>query len=77
MEWQTRPERLPAVGRDMREPWLLVPPDIQRVLASMREGSAPLGSYDGLAPKRGVMTGRNRVFRLDEEAARRLVGDLD
>jgi hypothetical protein len=62
MEWQTRPERLPAVGRDMREPWLLVPPDIQRVLASMREGSAPLGSYDGLGPKRGVMTGRNRVF---------------
>lgn len=62
VQWECSPERLPAVGRDMREPWVLVPPPIQQVIATMRKVSSPLGSYDGLGPRRGVMTGRNRVF---------------
>lgn len=73
--WSTSPQTLPALGEDLREPWLFVPPEIREIFEEMWERSTPLGSVPPLQPKRGLMTGCNRVFVRDPSEVREWLGE--
>ncbi len=73
--FQVTPRDLAVWGEDPREPWVLVPPEIQEIFAAMRRASRPLGALD-LPIRRGVMTGCNRAFLISEEEALRFSPDL-
>lgn len=52
--------------------WSLEPPGVQAVLAKLREGGIPLGEYVRSKPYRGVLTGCNEAFLVDNETKERL-----
>jgi len=73
--WSTELGDVLTLGRDVGEPWTFVPPGVAEVFRRMRSQSTPLGAIEKLQPSRGLMTGRNEVFVLDDEVAREQFGD--
>ncbi|MFB6351660.1 MAG: Eco57I restriction-modification methylase domain-containing protein [Bradymonadaceae bacterium] len=73
--WSTGLADVLTLGRDVGEPWAFVPPAIADVFGRMRSRSTPLGAIEDLQPERGLMTGRNQVFLVDDEEARDRLGD--
>ncbi len=66
-----RPARdLTVLGGDLREPWMLVEPEVSEIFRKMQARSVPLGEVSELPIRRGVMTGCNAAFLLDPEEAR-------
>ena len=67
LRWEAPMESLLSIGVDAREPWMLVPPEMDGVLDAVRTCDASLGATESLRPRRGVLTGCNDAFLLDEE----------
>ena len=72
MRWRAPIESLLSVGEDAREPWMLVPPAFDDTLESLRALPDRLGELTALRPRRGVLTGCNDAFVLDEATSREL-----
>lgn len=73
--WQMAPEALPAVPGQAGSPWLLLEPPIADAIHALNARAVPLGSIEALRPRRGVFTGCNARFLVDEAQARSVVGD--
>jgi hypothetical protein len=57
------------------EPWRLEPPGAQRLLDKIRERGVPLADYAGAKPYRGILTGYNNAFLIDNATRARLVAE--
>jgi len=54
-------------------PWSLEPPEVDALMARIRERGVPLRDYTGVKPYRGVLTGLNEAFLIDDATRRRLI----
>ncbi len=63
-------QNLCVLGDDVREPWMLVEPEIERIFRTMQKASVPLGSVEKMPIRGGVKTGCNRAFLLNDDEAR-------
>lgn len=54
------------------EGWTLERPEVQALLQKLRERGTPLGEYTGTKPYRGVLTGCNEAFLVDQATKERL-----
>ena len=52
--------------------WTLEPPGVQALLQKLRTHGTPLGEYIGGKPYRGVLTGCNEAFLIDQKTKERL-----
>ena len=52
--------------------WTLEPQGVQALLDKLRQNGTPLGQYTGLKPYRGVLTGLNKAFLIDQATKERL-----
>jgi hypothetical protein len=62
-------------GRFGRDEWLLLPQDELALFGRLRERHAPLHAHAGVEIRRGVLTGLNEAFVLDQATRDRLVAD--
>ncbi|MFU8803088.1 MAG: Eco57I restriction-modification methylase domain-containing protein, partial [Bradymonadaceae bacterium] len=74
--WTTKKKHLYALGKDPGEPWLFVAPRIRAILDKVQSSGPLIGSIDALQPRRGVLTGCNDVFLVDDDRCREVLGDL-
>lgn len=65
---------LPQAALDAR-PWSLEPPAVARLLAKLRAGHPTLVEHAGGKPYRGVLTGLNEAFVIDEATRARLCAE--
>lgn len=73
--WTAPCREMFTLGEDPGEPWLFVEPSIRTLLKKVQTCGPLLGSLDEFAPRRGVLTGCNDVYLVDEAQARALLGD--
>lgn len=66
LSFQLSAEELPIIPGDFEAPWLIVPPGPRRVIRKMQAAGPPLGSVPGLRVRRGIETGANEVFIVEE-----------
>jgi hypothetical protein len=64
--WQAPLSSLFARGRSPAEPWLLAPPSALAAFHHMRQQGPALGAHAALRPRRGVMTGCNEAFLVED-----------
>lgn len=57
------------------EPWTLEPPDVAALLAKIRANGVPLADYAGVKPYRGITTGFNDAFFIDQATRDRLISE--
>lgn len=57
------------------EPWTLEPPDVAALLVKIRTNGVPLADYAGVKPYRGVTTGFNDAFFIDQATRDRLISE--
>lgn len=55
--------------------WTLEPPDVAALLAKIRANGVPLADYAGVKPYRGVTTGFNDAFFIDQATRDRLISE--
>ena len=53
--------------------WSLEPPEVQALMEKIRQTGIPLKQLDNLKPYRGILTGFNQGFLIDEELKNKLV----
>ncbi|HEV7268791.1 MAG TPA: Eco57I restriction-modification methylase domain-containing protein [Falsiroseomonas sp.] len=58
-----------------REAWVLEPPDVRALMAKLSRVGVKLRDYAGAAPYRGVLTGLNEAFVVDQATRDRLVAE--
>ena len=58
-----------------KEPWSLEPPAVERLLEKMRTVGRPLAEVCGTKPYRGVLTGYNAAFMIDEATRDALIAE--
>jgi hypothetical protein len=58
-----------------RESWTLEPPEVVALLEKIRRAGVPLSEYAGGAPYRGLLTGLNEAFVIDNDTRERLIGE--
>jgi SAM-dependent methyltransferase len=56
-------------------PWELEPPEVTQLMETLRERGVPLAEYCGSKPYRGVLTGCNDAFLVDQGIRDRLVAE--
>jgi hypothetical protein len=54
-------------------PWSLEPPAVEALMAKVRAQGVPLRQFAGVKPYRGVLTGLNEAFLIDDATRTRLV----
>lgn len=69
--FRTPLKNLCVVGDDVREPWMLVEPEVEQLFRTMQDASVALGEVEEMPIRGGVKTGCNQAFLLSEEEARR------
>ncbi|MBK5964296.1 restriction endonuclease [Thiocystis minor] len=57
------------------EPWSLEPPEVEDLMGRLRERGVPLAEFLGVKPYRGVLTGFNEAFLIDETTRAELIRD--
>ena len=57
------------------DPWSLDPPEVAALMQAIRERGVPLAQYCGSKPYRGVLTGCNEAFLIDQATRDRLVAE--
>lgn len=57
------------------EPWSLEPPDVDALMEKIRSCGVPLSEFIGAKPYRGVLTGLNEAFLIDNATRLRLIQD--
>jgi hypothetical protein len=57
------------------EPWSLEPPDVDALMQRIRERGTPLAEFLGVKPYRGVLTGLNEAFLIDDATRTALTSD--
>jgi len=62
-----------ARGHFTKENWVLEPPDVADLLTKVRNAGLPLSQYAGAKPYRGILTGLNEAFLIDEATRLSLV----
>ncbi len=67
-------QNLCVLGDDARQPWMLVPPKIERIFRRMQQASTPLGSVESLPIRGGLKTGCNDAFLLGDDEAKQRFG---
>lgn len=72
LDFAAAPAELSLVSADPRSPWLIIPPEVRKAIARMREGPA-IGEQAALRIRRGVVSGMNGVMVLTS-VARKLGG---
>lgn len=70
LTFATPSDELPIVLGDHESPWLIVPPDVRRVIRRMQAAGPPLGSVPGMRVRRGIATGANEIFLVREVEAK-------
>ena len=55
------------------EPWSLEPPEVDALMRKIRERGTPLAEFLGTRPYRGVLTGFNEAFLIDEATRAALI----
>jgi hypothetical protein len=73
--WTSDLDSVLTCGDDVGAPWMFAPPRVADIFDRMRQTSRLLGGVDALQPRRGLMTGRNGVFLLDQVEAADWLGD--
>lgn len=73
LRW-SQPQGDLSLGEHAAYPWLLLYPEDASSLRALWLAHKPLGHFDALRPRRGVMTGKNDAFILDAFAMRRMLG---
>lgn len=73
LRW-SQPQGDLSLGEHPAYPWLLLFPEDASSLRALWMAHKPLGHFDALRPRRGVMTGKNDAFILDAFAMRRMLG---
>ena len=63
------------LSRFGREPWNLEPPEVETLMAKMRENGVPLRNFVGLVPLFGIKTGFNEAYLIDTPTRDKLVAD--
>jgi hypothetical protein len=53
--------------------WTLAPPAVQALLAKIASAGVPMGSFQDLKIRRGVLTGYNPAFIIDEQTKNQLI----
>jgi len=56
-------------------PWSLEPPEVDGLMARIRERGVPLAEFVGAKPYRGVLTGLNEAFLIDDATRTALIRD--
>jgi hypothetical protein len=74
LEFAVPQEDLSLVPGDIESPWLLVPPEVGKVLRFMQRRGTPIGRIPGMRVRRGAFTGANHILLIRE--ARPRLGDL-
>ena len=69
VDTHTFPLEQESLGKDG---WTLEPPGVRALLKKLRNNGVPLGEYANLKPFRGVLTGFNKAFLVDQTAKDRL-----
>ncbi len=57
------------------EPWSLEPPDVDALMEKIRTRGVPLSEFVSAKPYRGVLTGLNEAFLIDDATRLRLIRD--
>lgn len=57
------------------EPWSLEPLDVEALMEKIRSRGVPLSEFVGAKPYRGVLTGLNEAFLIDDATRLRLIRD--
>lgn len=73
LRW-SQPQETLSLGDHPAYPWILSPPQELQPLRELWHRHSPLGSFEALRPRRGVMTGKNDAFVLDAWVVRRMLG---
>jgi hypothetical protein len=56
-------------------PWSLEPPEVDELMQKIRERGVPLAEFVGVKPYRGVLTGLNEAFLIDDTTRAGLIRD--
>lgn len=59
------------------ESWQLEPIEVVRLFNKLREAGTPLGKLDGVQAYRGILTGFNEAFLIDDDCKRKLIAEHD
>lgn len=62
-------------GRLGHDAWMLEPPEVLALLDKLERGGRKLREYVGEPPRRGVLTGLNEAFVVDQATRDRLIGE--
>ena len=62
-------------GRYGAAPWSLEPPAVETLMETIRERGVPLAEFIGAKPYRGVLTGLNAAFLIDDATRAALIRD--
>lgn len=57
------------------EPWSLEPPEVDTLMQRIRERGTPLAEFLSVKPYRGVLTGLNEAFLIDDGTRTALIRD--
>ena len=60
-------------SRYSEQPWSLEPPEVDSLMDKIRRRGVPLKEFAGIKPYRGVTTGLNEAFLIDQDIRNRLI----